>query len=579
MHLARTQITASSLLIGVIVSVALVVVARGMPASQTTSTATDSVADSVAIENSGVAVEVDGRPILRIYAPVAGISPQERAEAIEARIVSLAKGKTVAVEDIHADNRGTWTEIIAGNNRIMGITEADAAAAEMSRAELANEYREIIRQVIKQYREEHTLRHLVAGIARVLGTTCIFVGVLVGLFRMRRAVRRRLQDSLTRELTGPLRLFGRNLAHYLGQPLLLFGRAVFWIAVLIAFQAYVSVALRFFPSTKYLSYQLTSWVLSQFGSFGKLILDDIPNLFLLAVICFIAACLIKINHFVFGEIRDGRLTISGFYPDWGEPTAKLVRTLILVAAIIIAFPYMPGSNSPAFKGISVFLGVLLSLGSTSAVAHAIAGTILTYMRAFQIGDFVRIGSDLGEVLEKTLLVTRMRTQKNEVITIPNGTVLGGVVMNYSAEGRKRGVIFHTVVSIGYSAPWRHVHSLLISAALETEDVLHDPSPFVLQTALNDFYVSYELNAYTGKPMNMMNIYSTMHQNIQDKFNQAGVEINSPHYLSLRDGNETTIPHDYVPKDYKHPVFEFQQSDDRGSTPVSSVKVGTIKGSE
>lgn len=563
--------------IRVIVSIVLVVAGSGMSASQATSTATDSITDSVAIENSGVAVEVDGRPILKVYAPIAGISPQERADAIAGRIVDLAKEKTVAIETIHVDNRGAWTEISAGNNRIMGITEADAAAAEMSRADLAKEYGEIIRQVIKQYREEHTVRHLIAGSARALGTTCIFVGVLTGLFWMRRVVRQRLQDRITRELTGPLRLFGANLAHYLGQPLLLFGRAIFWVTVLVAFQAYVSVALRFFPSTKYLSHQITSWVLSRLSGFGNVILDYIPNLFLLAVICFIAACLIKVNRFVFDEIRDGRLTIGGFYPDWGEPTAKLVRALILVAAIIIAFPYMPGSNSPAFKGISVFLGVLLSLGSTSAVAHAIAGTILTYMRAFQIGDFVRIGNDVGEVLEKTLLVTRIRTQKNEVITIPNGTVLGGVVMNYSAEGRKRGVIFHTVVSIGYSAPWRHVHSLLISAALETEDVLHDPSPFVLQTALNDFYVSYELNAYTGKPMNMMNIYSTLHQNIQDKFNQAGVEINSPHYLSLRDGNETTIPHDYVPKGYKHPVFEFQQSDDRDSASVSRAKVGTIKG--
>src|SRR5262249_26478225 len=154
--------------------------------------------------------------------------------------------------------------------------------------------------------------------------------------------------------------------------------------------------------------------------------------------------------------------------------------------------YLPGSQSPAFKGISVFLGLLLSLGSTSAMGHAVAGTILTYMRAFQIGDFVKIGTEMGQVVEKTLLVTRIRTQKNEVITIPNNTVWGGVVMTYRGEGRKRGVIFHTVVTIGYSAPWRQVHELLISAALETEDILRDPPPFVLQTGLNDFYVAYEL---------------------------------------------------------------------------------------
>jgi small-conductance mechanosensitive channel len=191
------------------------------------------------------------------------------------------------------------------------------------------------------------------------------------------------------------------------------------------------------------------------------------------------------------------------------------------------------------------------------VAHAVAGTILTYMRAFQAGDFVRIGDDVGEVVEKTLLVTRIRTQKNEMITIPNGTVLGGVVVNYSAEAKKRGVIFHTVVTIGYSASWHQVHDLLISAALATDDVLHDPTPFVLQTALNDFYVSYELNAYTAKPTNMQNIYSVLHQNIQDRFNEAGVEINSPHYTSLRDGNQTTIPENYLSTGYRRPAFEIQ----------------------
>src|SRR6185437_11872800 len=189
-------------------------------------------------------------------------------------------------------------------------------------------------------------------------------------------------------------------------------------------------------------------------------------------------------------------------------------------------------------------GVLLSLGSTSAVAHGVAGTILTYMRAFKVGDFVRIGNDTGEVVEKTLLVTRICTQKKEVVTIPNGTILGGVVVNYSAEGRHEGVIFHTTVTISYSAPWRQVHELLLSAALETDDILRKPSPFVLQTALNDFYVAYELNAYTAKPMNMQHIYSVLHQNIQDRFNSAGIELNSPHYLSLRDGNQTTIPEDH-----------------------------------
>ncbi len=373
--------------------------------------------------------------------------------------------------------------------------------------------------------------------------------------RARSRVEKWLARFETEAQTQSLRV---RLIRYLGRPLPALSRAVFWLVVLGLVQAYGTLVLRFFPTTKYTSYQITNWLFSALAAFGKVVINYIPNLILVVLICLVTSYLIKLNEHIFGEIREQRVAIRGFYPDWAEPTAKLMRVLIIAAAAVVAFPYLPGSESPAFKGISVFLGVLLSLGSTSAMAHGVAGTILTYMRAFQVGDFVRIGNDVGDVVEKTLLVTRIRTQKNEIVTIPNGTVLGGVVVNYSAEAKNEGLIFHTTVTIGYTAPWRQVHELLISAALATEDILHDPPPFVLQTALNDFYVVYELNVYTDKPRNMLDAYSVLHQNIQDKFNEAGVEINSPHYTSLRDGNLTTIPASYLPDDYKSPVFEIQE---------------------
>ena len=520
----------------------------------------EDVADIV-VENNGAPVEVDGRPILLVYSRIGGFTAQERAEAIAQRVVSLAKNKDIAVEAIRAEDRGTWTEIIAGKDRIMGITEADAAGAGLGRTDLATEYTEIIRQVVTQYRDDHTLKHLIWGLTYTLLATgaCLFLIVL--LFWFRRWLRKRLETRFSEaRAENPTQIVGVRIRRYLGQPLVVATRAAFWIVILALLQVYGTIVLRFFPSTKYTSYQVTNWLFSQLADLGKRVIAYTPNLILLAFVGLITSYLMKVNEYIFGELRDGKISIRGFYPDWAEPTAKLVRALILVASVIVAFPYLPGSESPAFKGISVFIGVLLSLGSTSAVAHAVAGTILTYMRAFQVGDFVRIGTDIGEVVEKTLLVTRVCTQKNELVTIPNGTVLGGVVVNYSAEARKSGVIFHTVATIGYSAPWRQVHELLITAALATEDVLQDPPPFVLQTALNDFYVSYELNAYTAKPRNMLNIYSILHQNIQDKFNEAGVEINSPHYASLRDGNESTIPQSYLSEEYRRPAFEVRQVD-------------------
>jgi small-conductance mechanosensitive channel len=281
--------------------------------------------------------------------------------------------------------------------------------------------------------------------------------------------------------------------------------------------------------------------------------DYLPNLLVLAVIVLITNYAIRLLRLIFGEIGKGELKIGGFYPDWAEPTEKLVRMLVLVLALIVAFPYLPGAKSPAFQGISIFLGLLLSLGSSSAVANAIAGIILTYMRSFLVGDWVQIGDTTGEVTEKTLLVTRILTPKAEIITIPNATVMSGSVKNYSVEAKK-GVIFHTQVTIGYDAAWRRVHQLLVDAALSTEHVVRQPPPFVLQNALNDFYVVYELNAYTDVPRLMLNIYSELHQNIQDKFNEAGVEICSPHFSSLRDGNTIAIPEQYIPADYQAPAF-------------------------
>lgn len=421
---------------------------------------------------------------------------------------------------------------------------------------------------MKQYREDHTLGRMIRGGIYALITTAVCILLIVGLFRVRKKLSKRLTDRITRgEHETPAEVIGFRVGHYFAQPLVVISRAAFWILLVALAQAYFTLLLGLFASTQYTSYQMTRWLFSESAKFGNSVIAYIPNLVLLAVICVVTSYLIRVNQYFFGELRDGKVTIGGFYPDWAEPTAKLVRALILLASVIVAFPHLPGSESPAFKGISVFLGVLLFLGSTSAVAHGVAGTILTYMRGFQVGDFVRIGNDVGEVIEKKLLVTRICTQKSEVITIPNGTVLGGVVVNYSAEARKRGVIFHTVVTIGYNAPWRQVHDLLVAAALATEGILHDPLPFVLETGLNDFYVSYELNAYTAKPREMQNIYSALHQNIQDKFNESGVEINSPHYAALRDGNVTTIPQKYVPKEYKHPVFEVHEVDSSLTRPA------------
>ena len=326
-------------------------------------------------------------------------------------------------------------------------------------------------------------------------------------------------------------------------------------AVLVILYFYISLVFSFFPLTKGLAAKLFGYLVSALNVVWQSFVSYLPNLFLIAVIVFVARYIIKLVRFIFTEIGKGTITFPRFYRDWAGPTYKIVRLLIIALAAVMIFPYFPGSASPAFQGLSIFFGVLISLGSTSVVANVVAGVVLTYMRAFDIGDRVRIADTVGDVIETTLLVTRIRTIKNVDITIPNSMVLASHIINYSSLAQGSGLILHTTVTIGYDVPWRKVHELLIAAARATQHILEEPAPFVLQTSLDDFYVSYELNAYTDKPNKMATIYSELHQNIQDKFNEAGVEIMSPHYTALRDGQQTAIPEDYLPKSYAPPAFK------------------------
>ncbi len=264
-----------------------------------------------------------------------------------------------------------------------------------------------------------------------------------------------------------------------------------------------------------------------------------------------------------GQVRDGAIVVSGFPREWAEPTRNILRFLLVALGVVVAFPYLPASDSPAFTGVSVFIGVLVSLGSSSAFSNIIAGIVLTYTRAYRIGDRVHVGDAYGDIVETSLLVTRVRTIKNETITIPNGIVMGQAVTNYSRESETLGLILHTTVTIGYDTPWRTVHGLLIQAAQATPGVLREPAPFVWQTALNDFYVTYEINAHTDRAHDAPAMYADLHARIQDAFYAAGVEIMSPHYAALRDGNTVAIPAGQRPEGYQAPGFRVEHPSAEG----------------
>jgi small-conductance mechanosensitive channel len=286
----------------------------------------------------------------------------------------------------------------------------------------------------------------------------------------------------------------------------------------------------------------------------------LPDLAFIIVLAFLTWVVVRLVRLFFREVERGVIRLPSFQPEWAGFTGRMIGFLLLIVAFIIGFTSLPFSHLPVFQGISAFLALLLTLASSSAIANIIAGIILTYTGAFSLGDIVEIQTTLGEVVGKYLLTTRVRTFKNELVAIPNSLVLSNSVTNYSRIARETGLTLHTTVTIGYDVPWPKVHELLVGAALDCEDVLKAPPPFVLQTALNDYNVAYELNAYTRKPEIMPRLYSTLHQNIQARFNAAGVEIMSPAYTALRDGNMVTLPADFLPADYRPPAFRMGVTD-------------------
>jgi len=308
---------------------------------------------------------------------------------------------------------------------------------------------------------------------------------------------------------------------------------------------YLRYLLELFPATRGAAAQLDDWVLAPLGVIGGGVLAKIPDLIFLAVMFLVVRYLLRMVHALFAAVGRGEVEISGFDPDWADPTYKLVRLGIVAFGLIVAYPYIPGSDSAAFKGVSIFLGVVFSLGSSSAIANVLAGYSLTYRRAFREGDRVKIAGILGDVSQVRLQATYLRTPKNEEVVVPNSTILNGEVTNYSTLAAKEGLILHTTVGIGYETPWRQVEAMLLEAARRTPGLRSDREPFVFQLALGDFAVTYEINVYCEDPRKMGIVYTDLHRNILDVFNEFGVQIMTPAYEG-----DPEIPK-VVPRDQWH----------------------------
>jgi small-conductance mechanosensitive channel len=507
---------------------------------------------------TGVPVIYRGQEIVRIYRGVGNIGPAERARMATARLGQFVRDSSFDATRVTVRHGESFSELVY-DDRVLGvITDEDAQAVGRPRPEFAQQIRDRLVYVITSTREEFSVWSIVMGGTWAALATGI-LGVLLWLLaRVRRRVRRRV-DTWFQRLTIPAAEAVVVRTTRLGS--MAHGTVdVAAAAVAVALAAvWVQIVLQVLPWSRPLARLIYRYVSEPIRTLWFGLLGYVPNLFYLGVIALITLLLLRVLHVLFREIEAGHLRFASFPSDWAEPTYKLVRALLLAVAFVGAFPYIPGSRTPAFQGISLFLGLLVSLSSSSALSNIIAGTILTYTRAFKVGDIVRIGDTFGEVTVKRLLATHVRTYKNVVVSIPNSLILTTQVLNYTTLAAERGLVAHTSVTIGYDAPWRKVHELLIAAAMRTEGVLEDPPPFVLQTALNDFSITYEINAFVSSPFPLPVTYSTLHANIQDGFNEAGVEIMSPNYFALRDGNQVTTPRHHLPSDYVAPAFRLRNT--------------------
>ncbi len=495
--------------------------------------------------------------LFTLYDNLGPFTPQVRAQAVAERLVVLAKDPFTRIYPVTATDRESTSELVYGEMVVMTVTDRDAQPTGTIRQELAMDYAQRIKRALAKSREQFTAQALMIDGGLALLDTIILV-VLLALFHKTFPKLYAKIEAWRGTVIRAIKIQHVELlsADQIAVGLTGLAKAIRAAAVLALLYVYLTTVLGIFPWTRGISAALFGAVLSTLSTIGQAFATYIPNVISIVVIIIVTRYIIKLIRLLFAGIERGAITFAEFQRDWAQPTYKIVRFLVIVFAAIAIFPYIPGSQSEGFRGISVFLGLLLSLGSAVSISNIIAGVVLTYMHPFRIGDRVKVADTIGDVVEKGLLVTRIRTIKNVDVTIPNSLVLSNHLINFSSSAKNLGLILHTKVTIGYDAPWKTVHELLIAAARTTTHVLHKPEPFVLQTGLDDFYVTYEINAYTDQANLMATIYAELHQHIQDKFNEAGVEIMSPHYAQVRDGNQTTIPEQYLPKSYQPPAFRF-----------------------
>ncbi|HSM83245.1 MAG TPA: mechanosensitive ion channel family protein [Nodosilinea sp.] len=486
-------------------------------------------------------------------------SPAQRAARISERLATIANDQSIPVETIALSDTEFGTAIYAEDSLIMVVDDADVAGTDLTPRALAAQHLEAIQPAIERYRAERRAEYLSRAAAVALACT---LGLLLAILVLANAMPQfyrwldRQQDRWIPNVR--IQNFELLTAAQLTILVQAITKVLHFVLVSTLLLFYLSYVLSLFPQTRALGRGVFGHFWGAVQAVWQGFIAYLPNLFSIVIIVVVAASLLRFARWIFANLRRERLRIAGFYPEWAVPTYRLVQFLLIAVTFALVFPYLPGAESPAFQGVSIFFGLLVSLGAGGVILSIVAGFILVYTRAFREGDRIQFGDIEGFVEEKSLFVTRIRTLENVLVSVPNAALLTGNIANYTALIREQQipVIVKTTITLGYDVPWPLVHKTMIAAAEATTHILQQPPPEVWQTSLDDFYVSYQVRAATLAPEALGEIYSELHQQLQDHCNQAGIEIMSPHYRALREGSQSTIPASYLPETYQPPGWNF-----------------------
>jgi small-conductance mechanosensitive channel len=491
-------------------------------------------------------VSIDGITLFRVRG-VSSYPAEARADQIRDRIAAAAADSSVPVTSLHVIDTGGMARIVVGDRVLMAVTDADATLEQVSRLELATAHLARIRDAMAEYRAARTSPALRRAAINTIAATAVLAVAIALLVWFWRAIdgllRRRLQARIHSVGIQSFEVMrGEHIWAAVRNAVLAMRTLVFLACVLL----YLGFTLAAWPWTRGFARNMWAFAAAPVNVITGGFVANIPRLVFLAVLFVAIRVALRVVRMFFEAIGRGTVTLGGFDPEWAQPTYKIVRVAVIAFGVIVAYPYIPGSQSEAFKGVSLFIGIVFSLGSSSAISNIIAGYMMTYRRAFKVGDRVKIGDAVGDVIEMRLQVTHLRSLKNEEIVIPNSQILSGEVLNYSSLARVQPLILHTEVGIGYETPWRLVEAMLLDAAARTSGLAADARSFVLMKRLGDFAITYELNVPCRDVPAMNALYTSLHQQILDVFNEHGVQIMTPAYEGDPEVPKVVAPKDWYP---------------------------------